>query len=437
MSLSKCRIAVAGLGTIGSGVAQIIEEHSQKGAPVELVGILERTPEIGYAKPWFEKSPHLFYESPEALFQDKNCDLVVETIGGCGFAKDLILKAFDAGKHVVSANKDLVARHGQELMDTAQKNKCSFLFEAGVGGAIPVLSLLNNYFQTADVDGVLGILNGTTNYILSEMDQADLSFEVALQQAQEKGFAEQDPTNDIKGYDARYKLVILNYLLTGQWFAPEDIVVEGIDHLQLADFEYAKRMNRCIKLVACMQRGSDHIRAFVLPLMLPPDHVLSNVHGSTNIVTVQGKFSDEISLIGQGAGTLPTASAIVSDVYNITRGSGSVAASSSETLPLLPFSEYVFQHTLRFEIKDAPGIVGRIGKVLEKYQVNIYALEQLPQYHGLTEGSKGIEKSAIFTLTLEECQEKAVAQAVQELNNENYLLNPIMVLRGLSRQNIL
>ena len=272
-----------------------------------------------FARPWFEKRPELFYDNPDKLLADSQVNVIVETIGGSGFSRELITKALKNGKHVVTANKDLIAVHGAELMAVARENGRHLLFEAAVAGAIPVLRLLKDYLQVQDIQSIRAILNGTTNYILSEMESNDLSFETALSQAQELGFAEQDPTNDIKGIDARYKLVILTYLITGQWFAPEQINLEGIDHLELADFEYAERMGQSIKLIANFCLGDQGIQVYVLPLMIEKNDILAKIAGSTNAVTLSGKYADDITLIGKGAGSLPTASAIVSDLNKIQR----------------------------------------------------------------------------------------------------------------------
>jgi len=313
--MSALNIAIAGFGTIGSGVAHVLEQHSKEpDATINLVGILESDTKGKFARPWFEKRPELFYDNPDKLLADSQINVIVETIGGSGFSRELITKALKNGKHVVTANKDLIAVHGAELMAVARENGRHLLFEAAVAGAIPVLRLLKDYLQVQDIQGIRAILNGTTNYILSEMECNDLSFETALSQAQELGFAEQDPTNDIKGIDARYKLVILTYLITGQWFAPEQINLEGIDHLELADFEYAERMGRRIKLIANLRLSDQGIQVYVMPLMIEKDDMLAKITGSTNAVTLSGKYADDITLIGKGAGSLPTASAIVSDL---------------------------------------------------------------------------------------------------------------------------
>ncbi|MBF0286303.1 MAG: homoserine dehydrogenase [SAR324 cluster bacterium] len=428
MNNQTIQVAIAGLGTIGSGVATVIQDHAAKGSDIKLVKILETHPEGQYAKPLYQRYPSLFTDNCQTIVTDPNIDVIVETIGGCTFAKTLVEEALKHGKHVVSANKDLLATEGKGLLELAQQSQKHFLFEASVGGAIPIIRLLESYLSLSDVQKILGIVNGTTNYILSEMDLSSISFKTALSQAQAKGFAEQDPTNDIKGYDARYKITILIYLATGIWLPVEAITVEGIDTLELPDFDYANRMNCKIKLIAYFSREHDQLQAFVLPLMLPQEHTLAKVTGSTNIVAVKGKYSDEISIVGKGAGTLPTASAIVSDIYKTREPV--LPPPFRETgisYQLQPFSEYVFKHTLRFDAYDQPGIVGNIGAILAKHGINIYALEQLPQYHHY-ESSKD---NVIFTLTLEACQEGLVQKAIAELNQEPYMAKPVFVLREL------
>jgi homoserine dehydrogenase len=428
--MSVLNVAIAGFGTIGSGVAHVLAQHSEHpDAKINLTGILERDTQGKYVQSWFEKKPELFYESPETLLEDPEVDVIVETIGGSGFARELITKALQNGKHVITANKDLIAVHGAELMEVARKNGRHLLFEAAVAGAIPVLRLLKDYLQVQDIQGIRAILNGTTNYILSEMESNDLSFEQALSQAQDLGFAEQDPTNDIKGIDARYKLVILTYLITGQWFTPEQITLEGIDHLELADFEYAERMGRRIKLIATLRLSAQGVQVYVLPLMIEKDDILAKIAGSTNAVTLTGKYAEDITLIGKGAGSLPTASAIVADLNKVQSHPEPFAPPPvSRELAIESMDDISFRHTLRFEVRDHPGIFGHYGKIFERLSINIYALEQLPQYHRI--GKEG-EETVIFTLTLQNCKEGLVQEALKEINQADYMLKPVVLLREI------
>jgi len=418
--MSALNIAIAGFGTIGSGVAHVLEQHSKEpDATINLMGILESDTKGKFARPWFEKRPELFYDNPDKLLADSQVNVIVETIGGSGFSRELITKALKNGKHVVTANKDLIAVHGAELMAVARENGRHLLFEAAVAGAIPVLRLLKDYLQVQDIQGIRAILNGTTNYILSEMECNDLSFETALSQAQELGFAEQDPTNDIKGIDARYKLVILTYLITGQWFAPEQINLEGIDHLELADFEYAERMGRSIKLIANLRLSDQGIQVYVLPLMILKDDMLAKITGSTNAVTLSGKYADDITLIGK----------IVSDLNKIQRHPEPFPPPpSNKKLEIESMDNIQFRHTLRFEVRDQPGIFGHYGSIFERHSINIYALEQLPQYHRI--GKEG-DETVIFTLTLQNCKEGLVHKALKEINQADYMLKPVVLLREI------
>ena len=428
--MSALNIAIAGFGTIGSGVAHVLEQHSKEpDATINLVGILESDTIGKFARPWFEKRPELFYDNLEKLLADSQVNVIVETIGGSGFSRELITKALKNGKHVVTANKDLIAVHGAELMAVARENGRHLLFEAAVAGAIPVLRLLKDYLQVQDIQSIRAILNGTTNYILSEMECNNLSFETALSQAQELGFAEQDPTNDIKGIDARYKLVILTYLITGQWFAPEQINLEGIDHLELADFEYAERMGRSIKLIANLRLRDQGVQVYVLPLMIKKDDILAKISGSTNAVTFTGKYTEDITLIGKGAGSLPTASAIVSDLNKVqSHPEPFPQPIGSRKLEIESMDNIQFRHTLRFEVRDHPGIFGHYGSIFERHSINIYALEQLPQYHRI--GKEG-EEIVIFTLTLQNCTEGLILKALEEINKADYMLKPVVLLREI------
>ena len=420
--MKSLNVAIAGLGTIGNGVAHVLEQHGKHpDSKIKLIGILEHDHSSENVKLWLEKNPELFFKNPDIIIENPEIDVIVETIGGKGFARKLIIKALENGKHVITANKDLIALHGNELIEIARKNDRHLLFEAAVAGAIPVLRLLKDYLHVQDIKELRGILNGTTNYILSEMEEKNISFENALSQAQQMGFAEQDPTNDIKGIDARYKLVILTYLITGQWFDPE--------HLELADFEYAERMGKRIKLIANLRHSSKGLQVYVLPLMIEKDDILAKVSGSTNAITLSGKYSDDITLIGKGAGSLPTASAIVSDIKKIQNNPNPFPPPPlSRELEIESMEEIKFRHTLRFEVRDHPGIFGHYGKIFERHSINIYALEQLPQYHKI--GKQG-EEIVIFTLTLQDCNEGLLLKALDEINQAEYMRKPVVLLREI------
>ena len=421
------KIAIAGLGTIGSGVYQVINSHRDNGHALEVASIIEINTEGPFAKPIHDQAPELFTNDLDAVLADAEITVVVETVGGRGFAKTLIEKSLAAGKHVVTANKDLIATNGKELQAIAEANGVRLICEAAVAGAIPIIRLMENYFHGEDIERVVGILNGTTNYILSQMDSAKISFAEALSAAQGLGFAEADPTNDVKGYDARYKLVILTYLVTGHWIEVERIQVEGIDGLDLPDFEYAERLGRKIKLIACLKRDQGKIAAFVMPLMIDEHDPVAMVAGGTNIVTVSGKFSEDISLIGPGAGSLPTASAIVADIQLAASGQKAVVpAKSTDSVELIPFADLEFRHTLRFEVNDQPGIIGSIGTILAENGISIYAIEQLPQYQSGEDSG-----TAIFTATLDRCREGTIQSALDKINKESYIAKPTAILREL------
>ena len=423
-----CRVAIVGLGTVGKGVAEVLWQHGKENNnAVQLAGILEKNAENQNLAVWIQRDQNLLYSSLEDLLADATIQVIVETVGGQTFARELITKILESGRDVVTANKDLMAVHGEDLLAIAEKNGRQLLFEASVTGAIPVVRLLQDYFHLDDIEKVSGIFNGTSNYILTEMEHKQLSFEVALKQAQVLGFAEADPTNDIAGYDARYKLVILTYLITGIWLAPEQITLEGIEHLEPADFAYASRMDRRIKLIGYLKRETQNLQAFVLPLMIPRGSAVAEIGGSTNIVSIEGKFSEEISMVGKGAGSLPTASALVADLEKISRGFDSKSSPSTKQYRLQPFGEYVFKHTLRITVKDQPGIVGQIGRILAEHKISIYALEQLPQYH-----QKGGSHPVIFTIKLEACPEALLKKALKKINTADYLLEPISVLREIA-----
>ena len=312
-------VAILGFGVVGTGVAEVLAqngEHIDKKVetPVRLKYILDVRdfPE----SPFADKVVHDF----SIIENDPSVDVVVETIGGARAALDFTRRALEAGKSVVSSNKELVAEHGYELLQLAQQKGVSYLFEASVGGGIPILRPLSQCLAANELTEVCGILNGTTNYILTRMIRAGLSFEDALKEAQQNGYAEQDPTADIEGHDACRKICILGALAFGKHIYPRQVLTEGITGVSLADVAYAEAAGRKIKLLGrAILREDGKVCAYVAPHLVEAEAPLGTVEDVFNAITVRGNAIGDVMFYGRGAGKLPTASAVVADVMDAAR----------------------------------------------------------------------------------------------------------------------
>ncbi|HIW80015.1 MAG TPA: homoserine dehydrogenase [Candidatus Acetatifactor stercoripullorum] len=317
-------IAVLGYGTVGSGVVEVIEKNKEmvnKKAAQEL--------DIKYIldlrdfpnDPYGHKVIHDFNQ----ILKDDTVTIVCETMGGTGAAYEFTKQALERGKSVCTSNKELVAKHGPELLSIAKAHSCNYLFEASVGGGIPIIRPLNYSLTAEKIEAITGILNGTTNYILSKMEREGADFEEVLKRAQEKGYAERNPEADVEGYDACRKIAILSSLMLGKNVDSEKIYTEGISKISAADFAYAKAAGKTIKLLARSKTVSeDEVLAMVAPFMIDKEHPLSMVNGVFNAVFVTGNMLGDSMYYGKGAGKLPTASAVVSDVIDCARHPGRV-----------------------------------------------------------------------------------------------------------------
>ena len=318
------QIAVLGYGTVGSGVVEVIEKNKEmvnKKAAQELnikyILDLRDFPN----DPYGHKVIHDFNQ----ILKDDTVTIVCETMGGTGAAYEFTKQALERGKSVCTSNKELVAKHGPELLSIAKAHSCNYLFEASVGGGIPIIRPLNYSLTAEKIEAITGILNGTTNYILSKMEREGADFEEVLKRAQEKGYAERNPEADVEGYDACRKIAILSSLMLGKNVDSEKIYTEGISKISAADFAYAKAAGKTIKLLARSKTVSeDEVLAMVSPFMIDKEHPLSMVNGVFNAVFVTGNMLGDSMYYGKGAGKLPTASAVVSDVIDCARHPGRV-----------------------------------------------------------------------------------------------------------------
>lgn len=311
-------VAVLGYGVVGSGVVEIIKKNNSSiskraGENIQVKKMLDIRD--------FPEGPDsgILTKNPEEVFNDDSISIVVETIGGIGVAYEFTKRAFMSGKHVVSSNKELVATHGPELLKLARDNGVSYLFEASVGGGIPIIRPLNQCLAANEINGITGILNGTTNFILTQMKREGKSFEEALKIAQQNGFAEADPTADVEGHDACRKIAILSSIAYNEFVDYKDIYTEGIMRITLTDMEYADAMESVIKLIAVSRRIGDKIFARVSPVILSKSNPLANVENEFNAISVMGDAIGDAMFYGRGAGKLPTASAVAADIIDIVK----------------------------------------------------------------------------------------------------------------------
>lgn len=312
------KVAILGYGTVGSGVFEIIKENSQiitekAGQEIDIKYVLDLREFPG------DPCESVLVHDYNIILNDPEVEIVIEVMGGLKPSYDFVKSALMAGKSVCTSNKELVAKYGAELIKIAKEHNRNFMFEAAVGGGIPIIRPLNTHITADKICEITGILNGTTNYILTKMDKEGADFDATLKQAQDLGYAERNPEADIEGYDAVRKIAILASLAKGNTVNFEEIYTEGISKITSADFKYAKVMGRSIKLLGKCKNEEDGIVASVAPRMLAPEHPLFNVNGVVNGILVRGNMVGDLVFIGSGAGKLPTASAVVSDVVDSVR----------------------------------------------------------------------------------------------------------------------
>ena len=321
------KVAVLGYGTVGSGVVEVIEKNKElinkrSAAELEVKYILDLRDFPG--DPYESKLVH----DVNIIMEDEEISIVCETMGGVGAAYKFTKMALESGKSVCTSNKELVAKHGPELLQIAKAHSCNYLFEASVGGGIPIIRPINTALTAEKIEAITGILNGTTNYILSKMEKEGADFEDVLKEAQEKGYAERNPEADVEGHDACRKIAILSSLMLGKTVDSEKIYTEGITKITAADFVYAKAMGRSIKLFGMSRNTENETWAMVSPFMISNENPLYMVSGVFNAICVRGNMLGDSMYYGRGAGKLPTASAVVGDVVDCARNQG-------KTLPCL------------------------------------------------------------------------------------------------------
>ena len=418
MKKKEIGIGLMGLGTIGGQVAKVLTEKAetlaeQVGCPLVLRKVKVLPQDL--ARPQARKMGlKLFTTDEDEFFREPDIDIVVELIGGEHPAYEYQKKALLAGKHVVTANKEVIAKHGVELFSLAQENNVSLRYEASVGGGIPLIAPFQRDLLANRINAVSAIINGTTNYILTRMAKDGVDFSFALGRAQELGYAEADPRNDVEGLDAAYKLAILATLAFHTEVRPDDVYREGISRLASRDFQYARELGFAIKLLAIAKQDDKSIEVRVHPVFIPGDSLLASVDGVYNAILVDGDLVGKVLFFGEGAGALPTSSAVVADIV----------AAAQETLfnvparpvwklrpgkVIKPMSEIKTQYYLRLTAADRPGVLAQVARVLGDNQISISSAIQ--------KWSDPVAQTAEVVIITHPAQERGMQAALRELGS--------------------
>ncbi len=376
------KVGLVGTGTVGGGCLDIINKHRDDfkhhyGLDIEFVRVCSRNPEQAI----FYGVEDIFTQDYRDIVNDPDIQLVIELVGGTRVAKNVVCDSLAAGKHVVTANKALMATFGEELMGLAAKHNAEIAFEAAVGGGIPIIETLKHSLIANEVSEVMGIVNGTTNYILTRMAEDGMSYDIALAEAQEKGFAEADPTSDINGLDAAAKIAILASIAFNSRVTLNDVYAEGIRNITAGDLEAAREMGYCVKLLALAHRGSEGIDVRVHPTMIPLNHQLATVNGVMNAIYVVGDSVGETMFSGAGAGSGPAASAVMGDVLEVARHiekgiAPSVGCTCTDNLPIVPIEDIKSKYYIRFSVVDRSGVLAAMASEFAKHSVSVFSVMQ-------------------------------------------------------------
>ncbi len=424
------KVALLGAGVVGSQVARILSSEAEElrqriGRPLELVGVAVRRDDI--ERPGID--PALFTTDAHALVTRGDLDLVIEVIGGIEPARSLLVAAMESGASIITANKALLAEQFAELSATARANAVDLYYEAAVAGAIPIIRPLRESLVGDTIRVVMGIVNGTTNYILDQMTTNRLSFDVALKQAQDLGFAEADPSADIEGHDAAAKAAILASLAFHTSVRRSEVFCEGITQVTEADIEAADAMGCVIKLLAVAKLNDDRIVVKVHPAMVPKTHPLAAVSGAFNAIFVESVEAGQLMFLGQGAGGAPTASAVMGDVVTVARnrarGTASFLSTGYTKREVAPIGEATSRYYIRFQVEDKPGVLAKCATIFGRHEVSLQTcqqsyLEGLGRTDGLT---------ARLNLMTHEARENALQDVVAELREASFIGETIDYMR--------
>ncbi|MDD5324018.1 MAG: homoserine dehydrogenase [Polaromonas sp.] len=435
--MSPIRVGLLGIGTVGSGTFNVllrnqeeIRRRAGRGIEITMVADLD----VARARAVVGDGVRVVDDARKVI-ADPDIDIVVELIGGYGIARQLVLEAIEAGKHVVTANKALLAVHGTEIFAAAHRKGVMVAFEAAVAGGIPIIKALREGLTANSIQWIVGIINGTTNFILSEMRDKALDFAVALKQAQQLGYAEADPTFDIEGVDAAHKVTLMSAIAFGIPVQFDKAYVEGISQLAAQDIRYAEQLGYRIKLLGITKRAANGIELRVHPSLVPAKRLLANVEGAMNAVVVQGDAVGATLYYGKGAGSEPTASAVIADLVDIARLHTAdpehrvphlaFQPDAMSDLAIVPMSEVVTSYYLRLKVADEAGVLARVTGILAEAGISIDAVLQR---EADDVGGEGATQTDLIILT-HDCVEAKMNQALAQMQVLPTVLAPITRIR--------
>ncbi len=409
------RVGLIGFGTVGRAVAKILCEGDNK--TLRLTHICNRN--VERKKQAWVPSDVVWTDDVESVLKS-DVDIVIELIGGLSPAEQIVRKSLESGKSVVTANKQLIARHGPALLQLAASKGVQLEFGASVAGGVPVLPALRTGLSGDKLHGIAGILNGTCNYILSRIENARIPFSEALEEAQARGYAEADASEDLDGGDARAKLAILALAGLHTQVTPESVRARTIRAVDAVDFDYAAQLGCTIRQISRADLKGDTLFAEVGPCLVPTDSPFGRVQRNLNLVLTSGQYGGDMAFLGAGAGGDPTAVAVVSDLMFVAQGlAGGKRDVASYVSPTTVSSDFETAWYLRFFVRDQPGIVARLAQILAAHHLNIDSLLQKP----------GFEKSSLpFVITLEPCRDAALHPALEEMSGLEFALRPCLCL---------
>jgi homoserine dehydrogenase len=423
----EINVGLLGLGTVGSGVYKILTRHKENfrqkiGTALNLKRILEknmaRVDELGV-------DHNLITNDFSTIVDDPGIDIIVEVIGGIEPARTFILQALDKGKHIVTANKELMASQGEEILKKADAKGLDVYFEASVGGGIPIVRPLKQCLMGNKISRVMGIVNGTTNFILTQMSEANCPFDKALEEAQKRGYAERDPSADIEGHDAAAKIAILASIAFNSRVTSSQVYTEGISNITPQDIAYAREIGCVVKLIALAKEEDSELEVRVHPTMIPCSHPLASVEGVYNAIFVVGDAVGEVMFFGQGAGSMPAASAIVGDIIDIARNlqygsSGRIGCTCFETKKIKAIDEINSSYYLLMNVHDRPGVLAQIAKAFGDNNVSLASVIQ--------KGQRGKNAELMFTTHLvKEKHLRSALEVIRKLPVVNEICNVIRV----------
>lgn len=422
MKKKTIKVGLLGFGTVGGGTYRMLTTNADTisyttGVSIEVSKILVRDLS---KKREISAPDELFTENPDDILKDPEIDVVVEVLGGIHPAYDYMVEAIKSGKHVVTANKAVIAKEGPYLTQLAIDNKVALRYEASVGGGIPILNALSTSLQANEFTEVTGIVNGTTNYILTQMAENDMEYEDALKQAQAMGFAEADPTGDVEGYDAVNKLTILISTAFGVRVAPEDIPREGITGITKDDISFARQFGYTIKLLAQARRYRNTLECHVQPAMVPVDHPLATVKNEFNAIFAKGNAVDDVMLYGKGAGAMPTGSAVVGDLLEIARAYAfgtadkTIPTAVNDNINLKFDGEGQNMYYVNLTAEDMTGVLGKIATTFGAFGIAIKTFVQHP-------GSKQTGRYVPLIYILGETTRERLNEALEEISKFTFV----------------